>query len=139
MIFKQYEHDINVVDTFINKGMFGEAKNKIEADDRLKDFVDNNSMRKDYVNLMGNLLEFHNAKVISMSVYSDLDAMDEGKFFARIPSILKESNLALKNKEIADIKEQTKASKAEKAPKGENAKSDSKETKAPKVEKRKRR
>jgi hypothetical protein len=35
-------------------------------------------------------------------------------------------NLALKNKEIADIKEQTKASKAEKAPKGENAKSDSK-------------
>jgi hypothetical protein len=41
--------------------------------------------------------------------------------FARIPSILKESaeNLALKNKEIADIKEQTKASKAEKAPKGE--------------------
>jgi hypothetical protein len=35
----------------------------------------------------------------------------------------------LKNKEIADIKEQTKASKAEKAPKGENAKSDSKETK----------
>jgi hypothetical protein len=37
MIFKQYEHDINVVDTFINKGMFGEAKNKIEADDRLKD------------------------------------------------------------------------------------------------------
>jgi hypothetical protein len=34
MIFKQYEHDINVVDTFINKGMFGEAK--IEADDRLK-------------------------------------------------------------------------------------------------------
>jgi hypothetical protein len=85
-------------------------------------------MRKDYV-IMGNLLEFHNAKVISMSVYSDLDAMDEGKFFARIPSILKESaeNLALKNKEIA--KEQTKASKAEK-PKGENAKSDSKETKA---------
>jgi hypothetical protein len=59
---------------------------------------------------MGNLLEFHNAKVISMSVYSDLDAMDEGKFFARIPSI-KESaeNLALKNKEIADIKEQTKS------------------------------
>jgi hypothetical protein len=93
-----------------------EAKNKIEADDRLKDFVDNNSMRKDYVNLMGNLLEFHNAKVISMSVYSDLDAMDEGKFFARIPSILKESaeNLALKNK-VADIKEQTKASKAEKS------------------------
>jgi hypothetical protein len=96
-------------------------------------------MRKD-VNLMGNLLEFHNAKVISMSVYSDLDAMDEGKFFARIPSILKESaeNLALKNKEIADIKEQTKASKAEKAPKGENAKSDSKETKVSKVEKRKK-
>jgi hypothetical protein len=94
-------------------------------------------MRKDYVNLMGNLLEFHNAKVISMSVYSDLMLwMKES--FARIPSILKESaeNLALKNKEIADIKEQTKA-KAEKAPKGENAKSDSKETKAPKVEKEK--
>jgi hypothetical protein len=72
-------------------------------------------MRKDYVNLMGNLLEFHNAKVISMSVYSDLDAMDEGKFFARIPSILKESaEKNSKNKEIADIKEQTKASKAEK-------------------------
>jgi hypothetical protein len=50
--------------------------------------VDNNSMRKDYVNLMGNLLEFHNAKVISMSVYSDLDA-DEGKFFARFHLFLK--------------------------------------------------
>jgi hypothetical protein len=37
-------------------------------------------------------------------------------FFARIPSILKESaeNLVFKNKEIADIKEQTKA-KARKA------------------------
>jgi hypothetical protein len=58
------------------------------------------------------MLEFHNA-VISMSVYSDLDAMDEGKFFARIPSIKESENLALKNKEIADIKE-TKASKAEK-------------------------
>jgi hypothetical protein len=34
-----------------------------------------------------------------MSVYSDLDAMDEGKFFYRIPSILKRiENLALKNK-----------------------------------------
>jgi hypothetical protein len=30
-----------------------------------------------------------------MSVYSDLDAMDEGKFFARIPSILKESKIWL--------------------------------------------
>jgi hypothetical protein len=38
---------------------------------------------------MGNLLEFHNAKVISMSVYSDLDAMDEGKFFARFHLFLK--------------------------------------------------
>jgi hypothetical protein len=45
MIFKQYEHDINVVDTFINKGMFGKLKIKL-TDDRLKDFVDNNSMRK---------------------------------------------------------------------------------------------
>jgi hypothetical protein len=52
-------------------------------------------MRKDYVNLMGNLLEFHNAKVISMSVYSDLDAMDEGKFFARIPSILNQLKIWL--------------------------------------------
>jgi hypothetical protein len=62
--------------------------------------------------------------------------MDEGKFFG-IPSILKESaeNLALKNKEIADIKEQTKASKAEST---QNAKSDSKETKVSKVEKRKK-
>jgi hypothetical protein len=64
------------------------AKNKIEADDRLKDFVDNNSMRKDF-NLMGNLLEFHNAKVISMSVYSDLDAMDEGKFLQGFHLFLK--------------------------------------------------
>jgi hypothetical protein len=56
-IFKQYEHDINVVDTFINKGMFGEAKNKMKLMMRLKDFVDNNSMRKDYVNLMGS--RFH--------------------------------------------------------------------------------
>jgi hypothetical protein len=58
---------------------------------------------------MGNLLEFHNAKVISM-FYSDLDAMDEGKFFSRIPSILKESadTLALKNKEIEISKEQIK-------------------------------
>jgi hypothetical protein len=45
--------------------------------------------------------------------------------------------LALKNKEIADIKEQTKASKAEK-PKGENAKSDSKETKALKRKEKRR-
>jgi hypothetical protein len=41
MIFKQYEHDINVVDSLLTKNVW-EAKNKIEADDRLKDFVDNN-------------------------------------------------------------------------------------------------
>jgi hypothetical protein len=29
MIFKQYEHDINV-DTFINKGMFGKLKIKLK-------------------------------------------------------------------------------------------------------------
>jgi hypothetical protein len=51
--------------------------------------VDNNSMRKDYVNLMGNLLEFHNAKVISMSVYSDLDAMDEESFLQGFHLFLK--------------------------------------------------
>jgi hypothetical protein len=63
-------------------------------------------MRKDYVNLMGNLLEFHNAKVISMSVYSDLDAMDEGKFFAGFHLFLKNQlKIWLLNKEIADIKE----------------------------------
>jgi hypothetical protein len=39
-----------------------------------------------------------------MSVYSDLDAMDEGKFFARIPSIKESADtLALRIK-IADIK-----------------------------------
>jgi hypothetical protein len=63
-------------------------------------------MRKDYVNLMGNLLEFHNAKVISMSVYSDLDAMDEGKFLQGFHLFLKNQLKILKNKEIADIKEQ---------------------------------
>jgi hypothetical protein len=67
-------------------------------------------MRKDYVNLMGNLLEFHNAKVISMSVYSDLDAMDEGKFLQGFHLSLKNQlKIWLKNKEIADIKEQTKS------------------------------
>jgi hypothetical protein len=61
MIFKQYEHDIKCSGYSLLTN--GEAKNKIEADDRLKDFVDNNSMRKDYVNLMGNLLEFHMLKL----------------------------------------------------------------------------
>jgi hypothetical protein len=58
-----------------------EAKNKIEADDRLKDFVDNICVKTTLT--LWVTLEFHNAKVISMSVYSDLDAMDEGKFFAK--------------------------------------------------------
>jgi hypothetical protein len=72
---------------------------------------------------MGNLLEFHNAKVISMSVYSDLDAMDEGKFLQGFHLFLKNQlKIWLLRTKIADIKEQTKASKAEKAPKGENAK-----------------
>jgi hypothetical protein len=63
---------------------------------------------------MGNLLEFHNAKVISMSVYSDLDAMDEGKFLQGFHLFFESAKkFGLKNKEIADIKEQTKASKAE--------------------------
>jgi hypothetical protein len=30
MIFKQYEHDINVVDTFINKGNVWRLKNKMK-------------------------------------------------------------------------------------------------------------
>jgi hypothetical protein len=40
MIFKQYEHDIKCSGYSLLTN--GEAKNKIEADDRLKDFVDNN-------------------------------------------------------------------------------------------------
>jgi hypothetical protein len=45
-------------------------------------------MRKDYVNLwVGSSIMLK----LFLCLYSDLDAMDEGKFFARIPSILKES------------------------------------------------
>jgi hypothetical protein len=110
-----------------------EAKNKIEADDRLKDFVDNSM--QDYVNLMGNTREFHNAKVISMSIQILMLWMKES--FCKIPSILKKNeNLALKNKERTS-RNKPKLVKLKK-PKGENAKSDSKETKAPKVEKRRK-
>jgi hypothetical protein len=134
MIFKQYEHDINVVDTFINQGMFGEAKSIIEDDDKLKDFVDNNSMRKDFVSLMGNMLQFHNATGISMSVYSELDEMSETDLFKRLPTELKknESNLVLKNQQIAEIKEAAKA----KAP--VVVIDETKETEKPKTEKKKK-
>jgi hypothetical protein len=65
--------------------MFGEAKNSTEADDRLKDLVDNNSC-KDY-EPYGHLLEFQKPS-ISMSVYSDL--MPWTKVFLQEFRLLKE-------------------------------------------------
>jgi hypothetical protein len=76
-----YEHDINVVDTFINKGMFGEPKVKLKLMIDWKILWITTPCVRITLTYMGNLLEFHNAKVISMSVYSDLDAMDENKFW----------------------------------------------------------
>jgi hypothetical protein len=96
-------------------------------------------MRKDYVNLMGNLLEFHMPKLF-LCLFIQILMLWMKESFVRFHLFLRISwKFGLKNKEIADIKEQTKASKAEKHPKRENAKGRSKETKALKVEKRKRR
>lgn len=132
MIFKQYEHDINVVDTFINHGMFGQARGRIQADDQLKEFVENNSMRKDYVKLMGSILEFHSETGISKAVYEELDVMAEDKLVARLPEILKKSyeDLRIKNEEIAAIKE------AAKVKKDTGAEAGSKKAAKPKTEKK---
>jgi hypothetical protein len=132
MVFKQYEHDINIVDTFINQGMFGQALNKIQTDAKLKDFVEDNSMRKDFVKLMGNMLEFHSRSGVTKAVYEDLDAMPEGKFVESLPGVLKESSekLRIKNEEIEAIKEAAKEKKAA----GDTA--DSKKEKKPKTEKK---
>ena len=109
MVFNTYLHDINVIDTFINKGMFGKARQRIEESEQLKSFVDNNSMRKDYVKLMGSLLEFHtNAPSISMAVYDDIDAMTEGELATRMPPAVLQGHkvaIAEKRKEIDDLKE----------------------------------
>jgi 23S rRNA G2445 N2-methylase RlmL len=49
-----------------------------------------------------------------MSVYSDLDAMDEGKYDSIYSQRISWKFGSFKNKEMADIKEQTKASKLKK-------------------------
>lgn len=118
MVFKQYEHDINVVDTFINHGMFGKAGIRIQEDSEFKEFVENNSMRKDYVKLMGSILEFHSNTGITNSVYKELDAMSEEKLLQNIPEVLKKSyeDLRIRNEEIAAIKESAKAETSATAP-----------------------
>lgn len=132
MVFKQYEHDINIVDTFINQGMFGQALNKIQADAKLKDFVEDNSMRKDFVKLMGNMLEFHSRTGITKAIYEDLDALAEDRLVERLPGVLKESSekLRIRNEEIEAIKETAKEKNST------NTASDSKKEKKPKTEKK---
>lgn len=135
MVFNTYLHDINVIDTFINKGMFGQAKDRIQAEGKLKDFVDNNAMRKDYVKLMGNMLEFHNKTGISMSVYEEIDDMREDELAERLPVILKreQSRIKVAREKIQELKDSVKDiapagkdSKKEEKPKTDDKKEDKK-------------
>lgn len=108
MVFNTYMHDINVIDTFINKGMFGRAKDYLDSSENMKAFVDNNSMKKDYVKLMGSLIDFHTKNPsISTAIYDDIDKMSEEDLATRMPPEVLAGHtqfIANKKKEIADIR-----------------------------------
>lgn len=110
MVYNLYRRDIEVVDTFINKGMFGTARLRLENDDALRDSVSRNGMRNDYVKLMGNLLDYHNKTGISMSIYPELDGYSENRLVEALPNVLlagKEKYAAMKA-DIEAVKEEAK-------------------------------
>lgn len=111
MVYNTYLHDINVVDTFINTGMMAQAKTKLELDDSLKEFVDTNAMRKDLASLMGNLLDFHTNKGVSISIYTDLDKLNDVELAERIPEIIEEfkGKVDKQREELKELKEKLKA------------------------------
>jgi len=106
MVYNTYLHDINVIDTFMHRGMFGQATLRMRDSDQLKEYVNNNSIRKDFSNLMGSLIELHNKTGISLAVYSEMDQLNEEEVNDRIPEEFKKFEVELdrKHKQIKDLK-----------------------------------
>jgi len=91
MVYDTFMKDIETVDMFMNRGLFGAAKHTASQNTQLKNAVDDNAMRKDYAALMGDMIEFHGKTGISSAVYTELDEMTEARLHERLEGIIQTS------------------------------------------------
>ena len=88
VIYNNFLHDINVVEAFTKKSVFTGAQKAVKK--AMATNLEDNSLRKDYVKLMSNLLEYHNSTNISTAIYDELDAMSEEALEKKIPLLVEE-------------------------------------------------
>lgn len=91
MVFNTYMQDINIITTTLNSGLFGDVT-KIIDDSEMRGHIDNNAMRKDFISVSANMVDFHNTTGIPPSVYTQMDSMTEEALEKEMPKILKEYN-----------------------------------------------
>ena len=106
MVYNAFVMDVNNINTFMNNGIFGEAKTKMAADGAFKDFVDSNSMTTDFVKLMGSLVDFHARTGISTKIYPEMDGLSEEGLTDALPDIIDDvsKHIAKNNEEIEALK-----------------------------------
>jgi hypothetical protein len=80
MVFKQFQQDINIINTWLHSGKFGDALTKFNEDPEFKDKIENITMRKDFILMAGRNLDIHQRTGISLKAYQDLDNMTEQEF-----------------------------------------------------------
>lgn len=117
MVYNTYMHDVNVIDTFLRKGLFGNAMARVSQDAMVRNNLEQTSMRKDFASLMGSLLDFHTRTGISTSVYAELDAMSDKELYERLPVEVQKAsaNRVAKQNELKKFQESVDAKNAKAA------------------------
>lgn len=110
MVYNTYLYDIATIDNFISKGMFGQARQKMEQDAGLKDYVDGNAMRKDFGIIMGKMLTLLQKTGISPAVFKEMDALTDEQLVDYMPQEIQD-RIDKSNEEIKDIQERIKKRK----------------------------
>jgi hypothetical protein len=88
MVYKTYLNDINIIDTFLDHGMFGQARKNMKAEFSLRESVNNTNMRKDFAEVMASIIDFHSRTGITTKVYEDMDNLNEAQLTGYIPEAL---------------------------------------------------
>lgn len=77
MVGKSLLEDINVVNIFMNEGLFGQVREKFKTDADFKKSVEGVSMTKDFISLTGRVLDLHAKTGMTTGFYQELDNLTE--------------------------------------------------------------
>ena len=105
MTYKLYLHDINVIQGLMKKGHFSSATQAMQEMDGHRESVNNTAMRKDFVDLMGEIVDFHAKTGISTDIYTGMEKMSERQLEVAIPKEAQgiAAKLAEKRKQVESL------------------------------------